>query len=72
MNKTKDEIVLTTEPDTIPGFQVGSQKFCLLNLTLDVEIDGVTYHLQSEFSKKSEMGDVIDTIELERSQRKSA
>ena len=72
MNKTKDEIVLTTESDTIPGFQAGGKKFCLLNLTLDVEIDGVTYHLTSEFSEKSEMGDVIDAIELERSQRKSA
>lgn len=72
MNKTKDEIVLTTGPDTPPVFRLGSQKFCLLNLTLDVEINGVTYHLRSEFSEKPEMGQMIDTIELERSNRKPA
>lgn len=72
MNKSKNEIVLTIDSDTIPSFQIESQKFCLLNVTLDVEINGVTYHLQSEFSEKSEMGDVIDAIELERSHRKSA
>ena len=72
MPKNETNTILTTEPNTFPGFQIGSQKYCLLNLTLDVEIDGVTYHLQSEFSEKSEMGQVIDSIELERSQRKSA
>jgi hypothetical protein len=44
----------------------------ILNLRLDVEIDGVTYHLTSEFSGKSELGEVIDTIELERNQRLTA
>ena len=43
-----------------------------LNLGLDVEMDGVTYHLISRFSEKTEMGDVLDTIELERSQRQTA
>ena len=55
-----------------PGFQYGSQRFVFLNLGLDVEMDGVTYHLDSVFSQKSEMDEVIDTIELERSQRMTA
>ena len=72
MNKTENEIVLTDTLGGIPAFQRNGQTFCLLNAALDVEIDGVTYHLTSEFSEKSEMGSVIDTIELERSQRKTA
>jgi hypothetical protein len=64
--------VLTNELESYPGFRHGNQKFCFLNLGLDVEIDGVTYHLTSEFSGKSELGEVIDTIELERSQRLTA
>lgn len=55
-----------------PGFQYGSRRFLFLNLGLDVEMDGVTYHLDSVFSEKSGLGEVIDAIELERSQRQTA
>ena len=70
--KTENKAVLTAAPDGIPSFQYGDQRGVFLNLRLDVEIDGVTYHLRSEFSEKSELGEVIDTIEFERSQRKGA
>ena len=43
-----------------------------LNLGLDVEMDGVTYHLSSSFAEKAEMGEVIDTTELERNRRRTA
>ena len=43
-----------------------------LNLGLDVEMDGVTYHLSSSFAEKAEMGDVIDMAELERNGRRTA
>ena len=43
-----------------------------MNLGLDVEMDGVTYHLISRFSEKAEMGEIPDTIELERNQRQTA
>ena len=43
-----------------------------MNLGLDVEMDGVTYHLISRFSEKAEMRDVLEIIELERSQRQTA
>ena len=55
-----------------PGFEYRGQRNAFLNLGLDVEIDGVTYHLISRFSEKAEMGEVLDTIELERSQRQTA
>ena len=56
----------------VPGFECGGHRSVFLNLGLDVEMDGVTYHLISRFSEKTEMGDVLDTIELERSQRQTA
>lgn len=60
------------EPSSIPGFQCEDHIYRLLNLRLDIEADGVTYHLSSEFAGEDEMGAVIDIIELERSQRNSA
>ena len=72
MKEIKNEHVLTFKPNSVPCFQYGNQKFCFLNLGLEVEMDGVTYHLHSEFSEKAEMGAVIDTIELEHSQRQTA
>lgn len=55
-----------------PGFEYKGRQNAFLNLGLDVELDGVTYHLISRFSKKTDMGEVLDTIELERSQRQTA
>ena len=43
-----------------------------MNHGLDIEADGVTYHLASEFAGKDEMGTVLDLIELERNRRNSA
>ena len=56
----------------VPGFQYGDRRCAFLNAELETEIDGVTYHLISRFSEKSEMGEVLDRIELERSQRQTA
>ena len=58
-----------SRPGGIPGFRYENRVYRLLNLGLDVEADGVTYHLSCEFTGKGEMGDVIDRIELERDQR---
>ncbi len=60
------------EPGNIPSFQYKDHTYHLLNLGLDIEADGVTYHLSSEFAGESEMGAVIDMIELERTRRNSA
>lgn len=61
-----------TGPGGIPGFQCGERCGTFLNLRLDVEMGGVTYHLTSEFSEMPDMGAVIDTIEFERNQRQTA
>lgn len=56
----------------IPSFQSENHTYLLLNLGLDIEADGVTYHLSSQFAGESEMGTVLDLIELERNRRNSA
>lgn len=70
--KTEKQAVLIAAPGGIPAFRYGEHRGVFLNLSLDVEMDDVTYHLHSSFADKSEMGEVIDTIEFERSQRKGA
>lgn len=72
MNKTEKQPVGLAVAGEFPGFQFGEHRSAFLNLGLDVEIDGVTYHLISSFSERAEMGEVIDAIELERSQRQTA
>jgi hypothetical protein len=71
IQKSKQTVLIGTS-EGIPWFQTEDCRGVILNLRLDVEIDGVTYHLTSEFSGKSELGEVIDTIELERNQRMTA
>lgn len=56
----------------IPGFRYGNHTYQLLNHGLEVEADGVTYHLSSEFAGEGEMGTVLDLIELERNKRNTA
>ena len=68
----KEQFETVDEPGSIPGFRYENHTYRLLNLGLDVDADGVIYHLSSEFADKGEMGAVIDMIELERSQRNSA
>ena len=55
-----------------PSYQYAGYRGLLLNLRLDVEMDGMTYYMTGELSEKPELGDVLDTVELERSQRQSA
>lgn len=72
MKKTEKRPMEIAVAGEFPGFQYGERRSAFLNLGLDVEMDGVTYHLISRFAEKTEMGKVIDTIELERSQRQTA
>ena len=62
----------TVNPAGIPGFRYGNHTYQLLNLGLEIEADDVTYHLSSEFAGESEMGTVLDLIELERNRRNSS
>ena len=61
----------TAKTGGIPGFRYRNHAYQLLNHGLDIEADGVTYHLASEFAGKDEMGTVLDLIELERNRRNS-
>lgn len=72
MKKTENHPVEIAVAGEFSGFQYEGHRSAFLNLGLDVEMDGVTYHLISRFAEKAEMGKVIDTIELERSQRQTA
>lgn len=56
----------------IPGFRYENHTYQLLNLGLEIEADGVTYHLSSEFAGEGEMGAILDLIELERNRRNPA
>ena len=68
----KKQVEPIDKSDGIPGFRYENHTYQLLNLGLEIEADGVTYHLSSEFAGEGEMGAVLDLIELERNQRNSA
>ena len=72
MKKTENYPVEIAVAGELHGFEYGGCRSAFLNLGLDVEMDGVTYHLISRFSETAQMGNVLDTIELERSQRQTA
>ena len=50
--KTKKRPVEITVAGELPGFEYGGCRGVFLNLGLDVEMDGVTYHLSSSFAEK--------------------
>ena len=70
--KTEKWPVEITVAGELPSFECGGCRSVFLNLGLDVEMDGATYHLSSSFAEKAEMGEVIDTTELERNRRRTA
>lgn len=72
IEKLKKQLEPTDKTRGIPGFQYEDHAYQLLNLGLDIEADGIIYHLSSQFVGESEMGAVLDLIELERNRRNSA
>ena len=68
----KKQVEPIDKSDGIPGFRYENHTYQLLNLGLEIEADGVTYHLSSEVAGEGEMGAVLDLIELERNRRNSA
>ena len=65
----KRQLEPIAEQGSIPGFRYENHTYKILNLGLDIEADGVTYHLSSEFAGEDEMGAIIDVIELEQNRR---
>lgn len=56
MKKIENHPVEIAVAGEFPGFQCEGCRSAFLNLSLDVEMDGVTYHLIRRFSEKTEMG----------------
>ena len=52
MKKIENHPVEIAVAGEFPGFQCGGRRNAFLNLGLDVEMDGVTYHLSSSFAEK--------------------
>ena len=50
--KTGSRPVEITVAGELPGFEYSGRRGVFLNLGLDVEMDGVTYHLSSSFAEK--------------------
>ena len=50
--KTEKRPVEITVAGELPGFEYSGRRGVFLNLGLDVEMDGVTYHLSSSFAEK--------------------
>ena len=50
--KTEKRPVEITVAGELPGFEYSGCRGVFLNLGLDVEMDGVTYHLSSSFAEK--------------------
>ncbi len=50
--KTEKRPVEITVAGELPGFEYGECRGVFLNLGLDVEMDGVTYHLSAALRKK--------------------
>ena len=53
--KTEKRPVEITVAGELPGFEYGGCRGVFLNLGLDVEMDGVTYHLSSSHFLNSRM-----------------
>ena len=53
--KTEKRPVEITVAGEFPGYQYGERRGVFLNLGLDVEMDGVTYHLSSSHFLNSRM-----------------
>lgn len=54
--KTEKRPVEITVAGELPGFEYGGCRGVFLNLGLDVEMDGVTYHLSSKLCGKNGNG----------------
>ena len=63
MKKIENHPVEIAVAGEFPGFQCEGCRSAFLNLSLDVEMDGVTYHLIRRFSEKTEMP-VFSSIEV--------
>lgn len=58
---------ISKEP--VPHFRYGGREFYLLNEMIEVEIGGVHYRVKSIYNEDAFMGDVLDSLTMEKINR---
>lgn len=58
--------------EPIPHFRYGGREFFMLNDMIEVVIDGILYRAKSVYSDSSFMGDVLDSLTMEKINRTTA
>lgn len=72
MAENKKSNVEWLKTDSVPRFRYEGKEYYLLNDMIEVEIGGVHYRVKSLYSDKAFMGDVLDTLTMEKIQREAA
>ncbi|MCD7888411.1 MAG: hypothetical protein LUG23_00545 [Oscillospiraceae bacterium] len=61
------------ESEQVPRFRYGEQEYVMLNDSIEVVIDGVLYRVKSIYiNNLTFMGDVLDTLTMEKINRTAA
>ena len=55
--------------EPVPHFRYGGREYYLLNDMIEVEIGGVLYRVKSIYSNDAFMGDVLDSLTMEKINR---
>lgn len=55
--------------EPVPHFRYGGREYYLLNEMIEVEIGGVLYRVKSIYSNDAFMGDVLDSLTMEKINR---
>ena len=69
MNRSNIEWI---EKEPVPRFRCGDREYRLLNHMIEVEIGGVLYRVKSIYSDDAFMGDVLDSLTMEKINRSAA
>ena len=57
------------EKEPIPRFRYGGREYRMLNQMIEVEIGGVLYRVKSVYNEDAFMGDVLDSLTMEKINR---
>ena len=68
-NNTDTNKIEWIEKEPVPHFRYGGREFYLLNDMIEVEIGGVLYRVKSVYNVDAFMGDVLDSLTMEKINR---
>ena len=57
------------EKEPVPRFRYGGREYRMLNQMIEVEIGGVLYRVKSIYNDDAFMGDVLDSLTMEKINR---